>query len=90
MIGRFRQAGDTASVAVLEVILAEEEGHVEAGSRWFRYLCRRRGVDPEARYFELIDEYLGGEIRCPLHREARLRAGFSERELTRLEELCNR
>ena len=45
MIGRFRQAGDLASVAVLEVILAEEEGHVEAGSRWFRYLCRERGLD---------------------------------------------
>ena len=65
-------------------------GHVEAGSRWFRYLCRERGLDPEATYFKLIDDYLGGEIRCPLHREARLRAGFSEHELTRLEELCNR
>ncbi len=90
MIRRFRQAGDPASVAVLEVILAEEEGHVEAGSRWFRYLCQERGLDPEATYFKLIDDYLGGEIRCPLHREARLRAGFSEHELTRLEELCKR
>ena len=90
MIGRFRQARDLASVAVLEVILAEEVGHVEAGSRWFRYLCRQRGLDPEACYFGLIDEYLDGEIRCPLHREARLRAGFSEGELTRLEALCKR
>jgi uncharacterized ferritin-like protein (DUF455 family) len=35
-----------------------------------------------------LQEYLNGEIRCPLHREARLQAGFSESELERLEAIC--
>jgi uncharacterized ferritin-like protein (DUF455 family) len=79
-----------ATVAVLEVILREEVGHVEAGSRWFRYLCRERGLDPESHYFELLEEGFPGGIRCPLHKEARRKAGFSEAELQRLEEMCRR
>ena len=90
MIRRMRDVGDHASCAALEVILAEEVGHVEAGSRWFRYLCAERGLDAEPTYFRLIDEYLNGEIRCPLHLEARRKAGFSETELRGLEALCGR
>jgi len=85
---RFAKAGDDKTVAALEVILAEEVGHVQAGSRWFRYLCERRGLAPEATYFELLARYLPGGVRCPLHREARLQAGFSDRELSRLEAIC--
>ena len=90
MIKRFEQIGDHATVAVLEVILREEVGHVEAGSRWFRHLCRERGLDPEKHYFELLEEGFPGGIRCPLHKEARRKAGFSEAELQRLEDMCRR
>jgi uncharacterized ferritin-like protein (DUF455 family) len=60
------------------------------GSRWFSYLCRQRGLQPEATYFNLLNDFLNGEIRCPLHRQARLEAGFSEREIDKLEALCVR
>jgi uncharacterized ferritin-like protein (DUF455 family) len=33
---------------------------------------------------------MGGRIRCPLNREARLAAGFDEAELNQLEALCGR
>jgi uncharacterized ferritin-like protein (DUF455 family) len=88
MIRRFEQIGDSRTVAALRVILRDEVGHVEAGSRWFQYLCAQRGLDPEQHYFELLQAEFGGRMRCPLHREARLRAGFSERELARLEAMC--
>ncbi|MCB1774466.1 MAG: ferritin-like domain-containing protein [Gammaproteobacteria bacterium] len=88
MIRRFAAIGDEATVAVLEIILRDEIGHVEAGSRWFHYLCRQRGLDAESTYFSLLERHLGSNVRCPLHREARLQAGFSESELGRLEALC--
>ena len=88
MMQRFARIGDQATVDILEVILREEVGHVEAGSRWFRYLCEQRGLEPEHHYFELLNTYFRGGIQCPLHREARLQAGFSEQELERLEGMC--
>lgn len=90
MMERFAASGDQRTADILAVILRDEVGHVEAGSRWFRYLCERRGVDAEATYFDLIDTHLGGNIRCPLHKPARRRAGFTENELGRLEALCKR
>ena len=90
IIERFRTVGDIETVAALQVILHDEVGHVEIGSRWFGYLCRQRGLDPESTYFALLDEYLVGDIRGPLHVEARRRAGFSDSELQRLEALCSR
>ena len=88
MIRRLRAAGDRETAAVLEVVLREEVGHVAAGSRWFRHVCSERGLEPEAAFFELLQEFLRGEIRCPLHLQARREAGFSESELQRLETLC--
>ena len=87
---RFRKLGDLETVAVLQLILDEEVGHVAHGSRWFAYLCAQRGLEPEHAFFDLLHNFLNGEIRCPLHRQARLDAGFSEHELERLEGLCAR
>lgn len=87
---RLRRAGDQRTPALLVVILHDEIGHVAAGTRWFRYLCEQRGLEPEAEYFRLLREYLRGELRCPLHLEARRQAGFSESELERLQAMCAR
>jgi uncharacterized ferritin-like protein (DUF455 family) len=86
---RFEAIGDHETVAALEIILREEVGHVQFGSRWFHYLCQQRGWDPEQVYFDLLENFLNGEIRCPLHLEARREAGFSNQELNRLEALCS-
>lgn len=81
--------GDHAAVAVLEIILRDEIGHVEVGSRWFHYLCDKRGLEPKETFRCLFEEYMGGPAQGrtagPLHREARLAAGFSEDELNYLE-----
>lgn len=88
MMERFASIGDRQSVAILEVILRDEVGHVEAGSRWFRHLCVERDLEPESTYFSILEQHFAGGIRCPLHKEARRQAGFSESELVRLEALC--
>jgi len=87
---RFGKLGDHKTLEVLQIILDEEVGHVAHGSRWFNYLCEQRGLEPETAYFDLLNNFLNGEIRCPLHRSARLEAGFTEHELDRLETLCSR
>lgn len=88
MIERLRAAGDEATAAALGVILRDEVGHVEAGSRWFRHLCAERGMEAGQTYLALVEAEVPGVIRCPLNREARRTAGFSDEELQRLEALC--
>jgi len=90
LIQRFQGIGDSSTVSALEVILREEVGHVEMGSRWFHHLCRERGLEPEQTYFELLERFLNGEIRCPLNKAARKQANFSDRELARLQAMCQR
>ncbi|MDT8439076.1 MAG: ferritin-like domain-containing protein [Wenzhouxiangellaceae bacterium] len=84
MIERLAAAGDEASVACLEVILAEEVRHVAIGSRWFGWLCAQRGLEPDATFERLLDEHFHGGLRGPFNLQARRQAGFSERELAGL------
>ena len=84
MIERLRQVGDLETVAVLEVILAEEVAHVAAGTRWFHWCCERENVEPNATFERLVDEHLHGGIKGPFNIEARLAAGFSQVELDQL------
>ncbi|WP_348674411.1 ferritin-like domain-containing protein [uncultured Abyssibacter sp.] len=81
MIERLLEAGDNETVAHLRVILAEEVRHVDIGSRWFRFLCERRGQEPGDTFHGLLDRYGVTVGRGPLNLPARRRAGFSEQEL---------
>jgi uncharacterized ferritin-like protein (DUF455 family) len=88
MIVRLHQAGDAESAAVLETILRDEIGHVQAGTRWFHYVCRQRGLDPLAAFRSLLAEYAPGRIRIPFNTDARQQAGFGADEMALLEELA--
>ncbi len=90
IMDKFKQIKDQETVDILEIILRDEIGHVQAGSRWFKYVCRQRGLEPEATYFRLLTDYTGGKMSCPLHIQARLEAGFSKSELIQLEALCGK
>jgi uncharacterized ferritin-like protein (DUF455 family) len=86
LIEKFRHAGDQRSVAILTRILADEVGHVELGSYWFKFVCREEGLDPEAEYRRLLGEYYkGGRPKGPFNRPLRMQAGFSAAELDWLE-----
>ena len=90
IIQRLQQAGDNAAVEVLEIILHDEIGHVEIGTRWFRYLCAQRGLEPEATFAQLLQQYMKGQVKKPFHYQARQQAGFTEVEMETLEELASR
>ena len=87
MIARLRQAGDEETVAILEIILRDEIGHVAIGSHWFQYLCQQRGLDAAQTFHELLERYFPGQICGPFHYEARRQAGFSTVELEALERM---
>ena len=86
IIAKFKQLGDDSSVALLNRILTDEIGHVERGSYWFKFVCEQQGLDPEAKYRQLIKQYYqGGKPKGPFNREMRIIAGFSTTELDWLE-----
>jgi len=85
IIERLRRAGDAETIPSLEIILREEVGHVEIGSRWFKYLCGQRGLDYEQTFRDLVGKYFFGQLRGPFDYAARQKAGFTARELEALE-----
>lgn len=88
MIAKLDAAGDTATSAILAVILEEEVAHVAAGSRWFRWYCERAGVDPDSTFRALLVEYARGVLHGPFNLDARMAAGFGPEELAALKELA--
>jgi uncharacterized ferritin-like protein (DUF455 family) len=84
---RLMQAGDTASAAILDVILHDEIGHVRIGNYWFRHLCEARGLEPQQTYARLAEQYRAPRLRGPFNFDARREAGFEEDELAELDRL---
>ena len=84
MIVKLRSLGDGETADVLEIILREEVAHVAAGSRWFRWHCQRRGIDPAPTFRALLAEYARAVLHGPFNVEARSAAGFSDEELAAL------
>ncbi|MBL8315993.1 MAG: ferritin-like domain-containing protein [Rubrivivax sp.] len=84
MQAQLRKAGDEAAVAILDVILRDEIGHVAVGNRWYRWLCARDGLDPLAHYALLAAAHRAPILRPPFNHAARRAAGFSEDEIAAL------
>jgi uncharacterized ferritin-like protein (DUF455 family) len=76
MIERLERSGEPESAAVLRVIYADEIGHVAAGSRWFGWLCDRRGLAPEETFHTLVRRHFKGAVKPPFNREGRVAAGL--------------
>lgn len=74
-----------AAVAILNIILAEEVGHVAIGNHWYGWLCARQGLDAVAHYAELVRRHEAPRPKPPLNTAARRAAGFSEAEILWLE-----
>ena len=87
MIDRLNAAGDIDTVAILEIILRDEVGHVEIGSKWFRYACEQQQLQPETTFVELLKKYNITTGKGPLHLKAREQAGFNIEELKALRKI---
>jgi uncharacterized ferritin-like protein (DUF455 family) len=73
------------TVAILDVILRDEVGHVAIGNHWYRWLCQAQGLDPVAHYRVLTEQYQAPRLRPPFNTAARLQAGFTDAELQALQ-----
>jgi len=69
------------AVKLLDIILAEEVGHVAAGNHWYHWLCQRHQLDPDAFYAKASKSYGGPTAKPPFNMAARRLAGFTDAEL---------
>ena len=76
MIKIFERAKDEQAVAALNVIYAEEVGHVAFGSKWFHFLCGRHERDPKDAFHDLVRRYFHGALKPPFNEEKRAEAGI--------------
>ena len=84
---RLRRVGTPAAqraVEILDVILADEIGHVAIGNYWYRWLCAREGLDPVSHYATLAERYDAPRMYPPFNEAARKSAGFTDEELGQL------
>ena len=84
MIERLQAENDSQSVAILQLILHEEVGHVEIGTRWFRYACEQEQLNPEQTFISLLSQYKISTGNTELHMQARKEAGFTQLEIDAL------
>ncbi len=73
-----------AAVAILDVILAEEVGHVAIGNHWYHWLCQRDGLDPLVFYAQVAQRHGAPRLKPPFNLPARKLAGFSDAEMEAL------
>ena len=85
MMNKLRGNGEHRAVEILEIILAEEIGHVKIGTHWLNYLCKQRNVDPLDTFKDILDNYFSGQLRGPFNTEARKLADFTDAEMALLE-----
>src|SRR5688572_2011801 len=85
MIAKLRALGEDKTADILEVILREEVAHVAAGSRWYRWYCERAGIEPRAKFRELLAQHARAVLHGPFNVQARLQAGFDADELASLQ-----
>jgi uncharacterized ferritin-like protein (DUF455 family) len=84
MRARLLKAGDHAAVAILDIILRDEIGHVAIGNHWYRWLCERDGLEPMAHAQALALRHGAPAPRPPFNLSARAAAGFLPQEIEQL------
>ncbi len=84
MISRLEAVEDYETVSILKIILHDEIGHVEIGTKWFRYACQQKNIDSESTFIALLKQYNVSVGKGPLHIDAREQAGFTAAELSAL------
>ncbi|MDY3330516.1 MAG: ferritin-like domain-containing protein, partial [Pelistega sp.] len=78
---KFKQIGEMQAVAILEIILRDEVGHVEIGNRWYKHLCAQQQLDPIQHYATLLERYGANKPKGPFNIADRMKAGFTTEEI---------
>jgi uncharacterized ferritin-like protein (DUF455 family) len=88
IIAKLKASGDEQAIRILKIILRDEIGHVEIGTRWFNYCCDSMNLPRQETFEKIMRRFSRGKVKLPLHRSARKTAGFTEAELDFLEGLA--
>ena len=86
LIEKLQSAGDARAVEIMKIIQRDEIGHVRVGNRWYAFLCQQHGFDSVEKFRELLKRYDAPRFRPPFNFDARRQAGFSDRDLSLLNE----
>jgi len=89
IINRLSKTKDPFAQDVIDallIILKEEIPHVKKGDKWFKFECARQNLEPVETYFEIVDKFFKDWKKKELNVAARLKAGFTCRELKILNE----
>jgi len=92
IINRLKKSKDPFAKELIDallIILKEEIPHVKKGDKWFKYECNRRHLDPVETYFQIVDNFFKDWKKKDLNVSARLKAGFTCKELKILNEKIN-
>ena len=84
MIEKLTKAGDLAGAELLTRIYEDEIEHVAVGTRWFHFVAKARGLDPEKEFLEFVHREFGQLRLNQFNSKARLLAGFTQQELQHL------
>lgn len=79
---KLMQAGDTVAAGILDIILSDEIGHVGIGNYWFNWLCEQANLEPISTFDAICVQYQAPMMKGPFNLTARRAAGFSEAELS--------
>lgn len=74
---RFLNVGDQPTARILTRILADEERHVRAGTKWFGFGCESGGLEPVATWQKLVALHFRSALKPPFNDSARTRAGLT-------------
>ncbi|WP_107691158.1 ferritin-like domain-containing protein [Campylobacter concisus] len=76
------EGGNEELIECLKVILKEEVSHVYKGDKWFKFACKKEGID-ENSYFDIILSLYPNSFKNvrEINEQDRLKAGFSKKEL---------
>ncbi len=76
------EGGQEELIECLKVILKEEVSHVYKGDKWFKFACKKEGID-ENSYFDIILSLYPNSFKNvrEINEQDRLKAGFSKEEL---------
>jgi len=77
-VHKFSSNQDKASAVLIDRICREELFHVEAGIKWFKYLCERNGEDPINEFHKIVPIYTPSKLIPPFNKEARKQTGLTE------------
>ena len=77
LVAKLVEHGDTETAEIFNIIYEDEKGHVAVGAKWFRFLCHKNGLDPNATFAELVRKHFRGSLKPPFNDRARSANGLT-------------